>query len=233
MKYKLGDVCDIIAGQIINRVSYEKDEAPEDAKVAAILLPSAISGGMIDADKLGYSGMDTDNWKMILENRGNRIYLKKDPDTDPTLKEKYTRKNDIVMKLSSPYDCALVTADVQDILVPSFCAIIRVRNDRVDPEYEIYESYLVGCLNSSRIREKLLLGVQSSAMSMVRIKALKELEIDFPPAYEQSYIGAAYYQSCRRKWVLDCMSKNQQDISDAIIENALAKYWKAEDESSD
>jgi hypothetical protein len=66
---------------------------------------------------------------------------------------------------------------------------------------------------------------------MVRIKSLKELEIDFPPAYELSYIGAAYYQSCRRRWILDCMAKNQQEISDAIIEASIDKYWKEEESS--
>jgi hypothetical protein len=135
------------------------------------------------------------------------------------------------MKLSSPYDCAMITADVEDILVPSFCAILRVKEDAVDPKYEIYETFLMGVINSPREREKLLMGVQSSAMSMVRIKSLKELEIDLPPAYEQSYIGAAYYQSCRRRWILDCMAKNQQEISDAIIEASLDKYWKEEESS--
>ena len=231
MKYKLGEVCEIIAGQIINRVSCEKDEAYPGARPVTVLLPSAINGGMIDADKLGYSGMDTENWKMVVERMENRIYLKKDPEVDPTLKEKFTKKSDILMKLSSPYDCALITADVEDILVPSFCAIIRVRDDKIDPEYKVYESFLMGVLNSKRVRDKLLMGVQSTAMSMVRIKTLKELEIDFPPSFEQSYIGAAYYESCRRRWLLDCMARNQQEISDAIMEVSLDKYWKEEGES--
>jgi hypothetical protein len=77
MKYKLEDVCDIIAGQIVNRVSCGKDEAYPGARPVTVLLPSAITGGLLDADKLGYSGMDTENWKMIREQKDNRIYLKK------------------------------------------------------------------------------------------------------------------------------------------------------------
>ena len=213
-KTALKNIADIIAGQIMNRVTCDRDGAEEGTEVY-VLLPSSISGGFIELEKLGYfygegAGSLPDSSKRSI------VRLKKNPADDPTLAKKMTQKGDIIIKLSSPYDNAIVTGDAEGLLVPSFCAIIRIRDTE---KYD--QRFIAGYLNSGMIKEKLLMGVNSSAMSMVRMKALEELEIDIPDIEFQTDIGWAYFQSCRRTWMLGRMQRNQQNISDAIIEEAI------------
>lgn len=113
--------------------------------------------------------------------------------------ERITRKNDIVIKLSSPYDCALITEEEEGLIVPSFCALIR----GVDKNF-IDVRYLVGYLNSAYTTAKLVAGINSTAMAMVRGKSLAELEVEAPVINEQKVIGDAYWASCQRK---NCLKK--------------------------
>ena len=55
MKVSLREVTDAITtGQIMNRVVCEKNEIEESIAEIKVLLPSAISGGVIHHDLLGY-----------------------------------------------------------------------------------------------------------------------------------------------------------------------------------
>ena len=145
MKYQLGDIAKTITtGQIMNRVTLGKDEEDDSSCFnMQELLPGAISGGVVHLDN-------------TLE-----VRLKKTP-----LENKMTKMNDIVIKLSSPYDCALVTEEEEGLLVPSYCAIISGIN-----EEHINIKYLVGYLNSDYAREKMLIGVShGEAKNVIRVR---------------------------------------------------------------
>lgn len=106
---KLGDLAEIIVGQILTRVSGEGNDLAENTK---ILVPKAISeGGIID------------------ENISNEYVMKKKADDS-----KYSREGDVVLKLATPYEAAYVDKDHEGYLIPSFCAALRAK-DGVDPAY--------------------------------------------------------------------------------------------------
>lgn len=177
MKYQLSDIAKTITtGQIMNRVTLGKDEEDNSSCFnMQELVPGAISGGVVHLDNT------------------LQVRLKKRP-----LDNKMTKINDVVIKLSSPYDCALVTEAEEGLLVPSYCAIISGIDEGL-----INIKYLVGYLNSEFAREKMLIGVSTSAGSMVKQRSLSDLEIVVPDIKKQAVIGEAYWQSCQKKCVLE------------------------------
>lgn len=202
MKSKMKDLVDsITVGQIMSRVSYKDGEEVEAYKQQVqVLVPSAISGGVIH-----------------IENLGSAVLKKAVSD------DRITQKNDIVIKLSSPYDCALITEREEGLIIPSFCALIR----GID-EHLVDVRYLVGYLNSAYTTAKLVAGINSTAMAMVRGKSLAELDIEVPLMNEQRIAGDAYWASCQRKKVLEQMVKQQQQISDSIIIETLKEVVRHE-----
>lgn len=194
MKYLLGGLAEITVGQIMSRVS-AKDNVyvPVDARPVKVVIPKAIAYGIIDMDCLG----DAQLIKDVAEN-------------------KITKLGDIVIKLSSPYESALVQEGQEGLIVPSFCAIIRMLD-----EHAVDRKYLLGYLNSSYAQSILTAGVDTSAMAMIKINSLVNLEIPCPMMSEQQLAGNAYWASCMKRSALEKLMKQQHVISQGIISSTL------------
>ncbi len=201
MKVCLREIMDdVITGQIMNRVVCGENETEKSIAEIRVLLPSAISGGVIHHGLLGTA------------------LLKKQVPL-----RRITAKGDIVVKLSSPYDCAWTGEENAGLMIPSYCAILRgIHEETIDPYY------LLGYLNSQYARKDLLMGVNASPAAMVRARALQELQIPILPIKEQKIIGEAYWSSCQRKAVLEKMAQKQQEISDCVIAEAVLEAGKIE-----
>lgn len=186
-------VKEIATGQIMNRVVCAKNEECENKRSISVLTPGAISGGVVHQSDLGMA------------------VLKKEP-----FENKITKEGDIVIKLSSPYDCALLEKKDEGLLIPSYCGLLRgIKTDTV------YPRFLSGYLNSDHVREQLLMGVNASAASMIRQHALQSLELLLPTMAEQILIGDAYWYSCQKKAIYEEYVRVQQRTSDAIIQMAI------------
>ena len=109
---KLKEVAKITVGQIMPRVSAENKNEEEIIGTVNVLAPKAISDGII-----------------VKENLGELQICKKIDE------EKFTKEGDVVVKLSTPYDATYVTKENEGLAVPSFCAIIRVKEDKLDAKY--------------------------------------------------------------------------------------------------
>lgn len=199
MKRMLKDmVQEITTGQIMNRVVCTKAEQSECIGNTLVLVPGAISGGLVHQSNLETAA------------------LKKDPPQN-----RITKEGDIVLKLSSPYDCALLEKKDEGLLAPSYCGLLRgIRTDTV------YPRFLAGYLNSHYAREQLLMGVNASASSMIRRHALQSLEILLPAMAEQILIGDAYWYSCQRKMIYERYVQIQQRMSDAIMNTAIQEVMR-------
>ena len=141
---RVEDIANVIAGQIMTRVTDEG--ADED--VVPILVPKAINEGMIVREYLG---------KAVL--------------AKPVDEERYTKEGDVVVKLSTPYDAAYVTEDNVGLIVPSFCAIVRVKQ-----EEKMNAKYLSAFFNTEFIRNQLLSRVVGSLRPMIKITDIRSLE---------------------------------------------------------
>ena len=111
---KLKDIADcIITGVLTRRVVYDGEDNDSSLKEGKILVPKAIDDGLIDHSLL------------------QRVKL------DKEVKDKfYTKKGDVIMKLSTPYDsCFIDSEEDEGLIVPSFSLIIRGLKADYDPYF--------------------------------------------------------------------------------------------------
>ena len=99
----LENIASVTAGQIMTRVTADKDAGNQVVENVKVLVPKAIVSGVIVKEDLGNAELG----KQIDE-------------------EKYTHEGDVVIKLSTPYDAAYVNKENAGIVIPSFCAAIRI-----------------------------------------------------------------------------------------------------------
>ena len=111
---KLKDIADcIITGVLTRRVVYDGEDNDSSLKEGKILVPKAIDDGLIDHSLL------------------QRVKL------DKEVKDKfYTKKGDVIMKLSTPYDiCFIDREEDEGLIVPSLSLIIRGLKSDYDPYF--------------------------------------------------------------------------------------------------
>ena len=111
---KLKDIADcIITGVLTRRVVYDGEDNDSSLKEGKILVPKAIDDGLIDHSLL------------------QRVKL------DKEVNDKfYTKKGDVIMKLSTPYDsCFIDREEDEGLIVPSFSLIIRGLKSDYDPYF--------------------------------------------------------------------------------------------------
>ena len=111
---KLKDIADcIITGVLTRRVVYDGEDNDSSLKEGKILVPKAIDDGLIDHSLL------------------QRVKL------DKEVKDKfYTKKGDVIMKLSTPYDsCFIDREEDEGLIVPSFSLIVRGLKSDYDPYF--------------------------------------------------------------------------------------------------
>lgn len=164
---KLGEVAEIISGQIMTRI---KVDNPEDKVVETrkVIIPKAITeDGFIKTDVLPEEGLKTN----IDEKR-------------------ITKEKDIVIKLNAPFDSATIGEDAEGCVVPSFCAIIRLNEDK-----RIMHEYVQAFLNSELCKEQLETKVQGSVMTLLTVGKLKDIVIPVPDEAKQHSIGMTYIET--------------------------------------
>ena len=158
---------ELIGGQITSRVeAKEKDEVLGQVKV---IPPKAIKGGKILQEELSEI-----NYKVELDEK------------------RLTQKGDIVLKLSSPYDAAVITETEEGLLIPSFCIIIRNMSDSMN------SGYLAAFFNSSFYLEQAKTMLSGAAMPMLTIGKIKDVLIRKLDKEAQRQV-AEYYQNISAK----------------------------------
>lgn len=182
---KLEEISNVVAGQIMTRVTAE-DEVGE---AVSVLVPKAIVNGIIVKEHLG------------------KAILNKSIDL-----EKYTRAGDVVIKLSTPYDAAFVSEDCAGLAIPSFCAVIRIKE-----ECEVDSKYVSAFLNTSYVRENLTSKVKGSPRPMIKISDVRALDIPDISFQDMQNIGEAYRLSGIKKNILSEMIEEENKIMENIV----------------
>ena len=146
---KLKDVAEeIIAGVLTRRIVYDGD-ADSSLQEGKILLPKSINEGLIDHTLLQTSRLG----KLV--------------------KEKfYTRKGDVIMKLSTPYDsCVIEKKEDEGLIVPSFSVIIRGISTPYDPYF------IMAFLSSRRAWSQIERSRSGRVLSIISNESVSELEL--------------------------------------------------------
>lgn len=196
---KLKEVAKITVGQIMPRVSAENKNEEEIIGTVNVLAPKAISDGII-----------------VKENLGELQICKKIDE------EKFTKEGDVVVKLSTPYDATYVTKENEGLAVPSFCAIIRVKEDKLDAKY------LSAFFNTEYVREILKSKVMGSIRPMVKVSDLRNLDIPYVSEEDMADIGQSYILSGKKKSILSDMIETETKIMENIVLKSIKKGMENE-----
>lgn len=160
---QLGNHIEITSGQIMTRITAKDGEGIGTYKV---VIPKAItSEGFIS-----------------IEDMPEEV-LKVEPS-----KDRITAVNDIVIKLSTPFDSAIVTEETAGCVVPSFCAVIRSKGT-------LDLDYLRAFLTSKLCKEQLKAKVTGAVMSILSIGKIQTVEIPVPDDAKQKEIGERYREA--------------------------------------
>lgn len=162
---KLKDIADcIITGVLTRRVVYDGEDNDSSLKEGKILVPKAIDDGLIDHSLL------------------QRVKL------DKEVKDKfYTKKGDVIMKLSTPYDsCFIDREEDEGLIVPSFSLIIRGLKADYDP-------YFIMAFLSSRYAWNQIERLRSGrAITILSNESVAELEVPEFKKLERERISERY-----------------------------------------
>lgn len=184
----LEDIASVVAGQIMTRVSADKDTGDEVMESVTVLVPKAICEGAIIKVDLG------------------KVNLSKAIDDD-----KYTQEGDVIIKLSTPYDAVYISKENVGLAIPSFCAAIRLMDDKVDAKY------LLAYLNSSYVRNQLTSKVMGASRPMIKITDIRKLNIPDVSKQNQQDIGEAYMLSAKKRTILLEMIEVERNLMENIV----------------
>ena len=146
---KLKDVAEeIITGVLTRRIVCDGD-VDSSLQEEKILVPKSITDGLIDHTLLQTSRIG----KLV--------------------KEKfYTRKGDVIMKLSTPYDsCVIEKKEDEGLIVPSFSVIIRGIRAPYDPYF------IMAFLSSKRAWSQIERSRSGRVLSIISNESVSELEL--------------------------------------------------------
>lgn len=162
-----------LSGQIMSRVTVKKDSDEEYAETRKIIIPKAINAdGTIDISELPEEKLKV-----------------------PADEKRITKVGDIVLKLSTPFDAALIDEESKDCIVPSFCAIVKYP-DNIDA------NYLVAFLNSDYCKEQIKVMVAGATMTVLSVGKVLNIIMPCPSIEEQQQIGANYVKSQQKLKIL-------------------------------
>lgn len=148
---KFHEIADeIITGVLTKRVVWEEGNGdPSLLKSEKILVPKAINDGLIDHSLL------------------QEVKLYKE------VKDKfYTKKGDVIMKLSTPYDsCVIEKEEDEGLIVPSFSLIIR----KINPKYNPY--FVMAFLSSKCAWAQIKNSREGRVLSIINNVSVAELDV--------------------------------------------------------
>ena len=191
---KLESIATLSVGQILTRVATDENSEIQ----YKVLQPKAIGNNVIKDEDL------TD------------IRFAKDVE-----REKFTREGDIVMKLSTPYDAVVIDENHVDLVIPSFCAVIRT-------EEGINPYYICALINSSYIKDQIKARIAGTVRPMMKISDLRTVNIPKVSNDKMNAIGEEYQLSLKKLDLLTKIINSEKEIMDNKL---LATVL--EDESND
>ncbi len=130
---------------------------------------------------------------------------------DPDLK-KFTKKGDVVIKLTQPLGACLIGEGEENLIVSSFCAIISgFDSNTIDPRF------FVAYLNSERGMRQIASLMGGSTIQTISIGNIKGMTIPVPSLEEQRTIGDAFEQKNKTEVLANKLVALYGERVDAMI----------------
>lgn len=183
---------DVISGQIMSRISVKEDSTDNVIETRKVIVPKAISSdGTVDCKELSEE----------------KIKVKIDS-------KKLTKVGDIVIKLSTPYDAAIIDEESANCIIPSFCALIRHKEN-------LDTNYLLAFLNSNYCKEQLKQQVAGVAMTVLSVGKVSSVLIPYPSLQEQREIGESYIKAQNKLKIMRQIVELEAKRNDLIFKEMV------------
>lgn len=168
---KLKEIGKLSAGQVISRVEAKTEDVVGQVK---ILVPKAIKNGTVSHAELA------------------EINLRSMPEEN-----KFTKKGDIVVKLSQPYGAAYISEKDEGILLTSFCLVLRNLKDGINPEY------MVTVLNSEMYRRQALETTSGATIPILTKGKIEKMDLNIVEGKQQERIVNFNKMILRKQGIFD------------------------------
>ncbi|MDR2647998.1 MAG: restriction endonuclease subunit S [Oscillospiraceae bacterium] len=134
--------------------------------------------------------------------------------SEPLKRDYFTRKNDILLRLSAPYTVAIIMDGDENLLVSAHFSIIRAEPNRIN------SNYLHWWLTQNRKRfYKEASG--GSMMGTISSGYIGQMEISLPSIAEQSIIGSIIQLSYREQRLLALLTVKKKLLIDGVLRNCV------------
>lgn len=165
---KLGDFCRIMTGAPLCRAK-KLASGDEDVSVQ-VLIPRAMEDGRI---------IDSE----LVREKVSKVK-----------KDLFTKERDVIVKASTPYDCAYIDKAHEGVLVTSFGIILRAKtNSAVDMKY------LISFLSQPHIKKELQNMSVGATIQLIKKAAISSLKIPVVPEAQQRKLAVLYDNTQARK----------------------------------
>lgn len=182
----------VTGGQIMTRIAAKDGSKDEVVETRRVVIPKCISGdGSIRCEDMPEEALKTV--------------------PDP---KRLTERGDIVVKLSTPYDAAMVDERSEGSVVPSFCAIIK-DTGKVDPRY------LLAFLNSKSCKDQLKAQVAGAVMTVLSVGKIKGVLIPIPSVERQAEIGEHFLATQKKLRIAEEIVRLEQKKNDILFQEMV------------
>ena len=132
--------------------------------------------------------------------------------SDSQLEKKYfTKKNDIIIRLTSPYTALVIESDSEGIVIPSNFAIIRLMNNLFQP------GYVALYLNSKETNKFFQQSAISTTIPLIKTSFLKNVNIGEKPLDMQKRIVELKKLQHKEDMLLNNLKQEKKKLAQAYI----------------
>lgn len=126
--------------------------------------------------------------------------------------EYLTQKEDVIIRLSSPYTTVLIDDETAGMVISSNFAIIRTDNDRVSAEY------LFWLLSTPNVKRQIFENTSSNMLGAIKPKFFADFEVEPLPLNKQIEIATINKLARRESFLLTELAKEKEKYHAAIID---------------
>lgn len=169
---RLGDLCDIIVGIPLSRARKIPDGSKGER--TGVITQKTLSPDGIDSDEISYEVLGGFKGACL------------------------TTPGDVIVKLTTPYDCAYIDQENAGLLVISAAAILRPRTAEVNMRW------IAAVLGMPQVKDELKLASIGSSIQMLKKGGLSDILIPLPTIEAQERVAAVHERvaslkaACRR-----------------------------------
>ena len=127
----------------------------------------------------------------------------------------FTRKGDILVRLSYPYTALYIDKDKAGLLVPSSFAILKLKTQ------DYIAEYLTWYLNSAQVKKELMKSQTGTAMATTNKSVMASLEIKKISIEDQKRIGKIQELYFRERELLSSLMEEKEEYYQAITNRLL------------